>query len=215
MSSRVVSEKYPPPGTDAAADAIYARRGTRGITPLDANLLNAPDIALGYSSLLEAIRTKGRLAGHIREAMILRIAALNHAAYEWTQHVDLGRKEGLTTGQLYIIRDTDTPLLSPRSRLMDGMITAALRFTDESTREVKVEKEVCERFKEEIGRLYGERVDEVYVEAAMVVGTYNMVSRFLVSTDVGGMSDVEVPWPVERTEVGYFHEWFVLILTWV
>jgi hypothetical protein len=68
MTSRLVSEKYPPPGKDTAADAIYARRGR--ITPLDANLLNAPEIALGYSSLLEAVRRKGKLAGNIREAMV-------------------------------------------------------------------------------------------------------------------------------------------------
>jgi len=67
MSSRLVSEKYPARGEGAAADAIYARRGA--ITPLDASLLNAPEIALGYSSLLEAVRRKGKLAGDIREAM--------------------------------------------------------------------------------------------------------------------------------------------------
>jgi hypothetical protein len=119
------------------------------------------------------------------------------------QHVELGRKEGLSTGQLYVIRDTDTPLVLPSSRLMGPLLTAALRFTDESTRRAKVPMEVCERFKEGIARtLDGEEgVDGVYVEAAMVVGTYNMVSRFLHSTDVGGMSDEGVPWPVEREEV--------------
>jgi len=86
---------------------------------------------------------------------------------------------------------------------MDELMSAALVFTDESTKGVRVEMGVCERLKEEIGRRFGEGVvDEVYVEAAMVVGVYNMVSRYLVSTDVGGMSDAEVPWPVERTEVG-------------
>ena len=69
--SRLVSERYPAPGQDQVADAIYARRGTtQGLSPLDANLLNAPPIALGYSSLLDAIRNKGKLAGVIREAMV-------------------------------------------------------------------------------------------------------------------------------------------------
>jgi len=48
------------------------------------------------------------------------------------------------------------------------------------------------------------RVEDLYVEAAMVVATYNMVSRFLLSTDVAGMSDMEVPWPVERKEASSF-----------
>jgi hypothetical protein len=69
-SSRLVSGRYPAPGKDAAADAIYARRGARGITALDANLLNAPQIALGYSALLDAVRTKGEVPGYIREAMV-------------------------------------------------------------------------------------------------------------------------------------------------
>ena len=69
--SRLVSERYPAPGQDEVADAIYARRGgTRGLCSLDANLLNAPVIALGYNSLLDAIRNKGKLAGVIREAMV-------------------------------------------------------------------------------------------------------------------------------------------------
>jgi hypothetical protein len=69
-SSRLVSGRYPAPNEDSAADAIYARRGARGITPLDANLLNAPHLAVGYSTLLDAIRNKGRLGGDIREAIV-------------------------------------------------------------------------------------------------------------------------------------------------
>jgi len=91
-------------------------------------------------------------------------------AYEWVKHVELGRKEGLTTGQLYIIRDVETPILEPRSRLMDEKMTAVLRFTDESTKGVKVGKGVIERLKEVIG---GD--DGIYVEVAMIVGAYNMV----------------------------------------
>jgi hypothetical protein len=67
---------------------------------------------------------------------------------------------------------------------------------------------VCRKFKEEIRRWLLDRgdctdedIDAVYVEAAMVVATYNMVSRFLLSTDVAGISDTPVPWPVERNEV--------------
>jgi Ni,Fe-hydrogenase III large subunit len=84
-------------------------------------------------------------------------------------------------------------------------MTAALKFTDESTKGVRVSMGVCSRFKEEIEKCLGrDAVDEIYVEAAMVVGTYNMVSRFLVSMDVEGMCDASVPWPVERKEVSVF-----------
>jgi hypothetical protein len=69
-ASRIVSGRYPPPGASEIADAIRARRGPRGITPLDAALLHAPPIAGGWNSLLGAIRTKGNLPGDVRELMV-------------------------------------------------------------------------------------------------------------------------------------------------
>jgi alkylhydroperoxidase family enzyme len=230
--SRVVSGRYPLPGADSVADAIRERRGARGITPLDASLLHVPHIAKGYNNLLGAIRTEGELPGDIREAMvrdflllhpfftssqhiispqILRIAALNHAAYEWIQHADLGRKEGLSSGQLYAIRDTKTPL-PPSGIVLNSLQTVAIQFADESTCLPRVSFDLIERFKGEIQNWVlnydrplpkdelEKRVEDLYVEAAMVVATYNMVSRFLLSTDVAGMSDMEVPWPVDRKE---------------
>lgn len=71
-TSRVVSGRYPAPGTDPYADAIRERRGARGLTPLDANLLHVPPIAGGYNSLMGAVRTQGKLPGDVREAMVGR-----------------------------------------------------------------------------------------------------------------------------------------------
>ena len=69
-ASRVVAGRYPSPGTDIHADAIRERRGARGITPLDANLLHVPPVAGGFNTLLGAVRTKGTLPGDLREAMV-------------------------------------------------------------------------------------------------------------------------------------------------
>lgn len=68
--SRVVAGRYPLPGVDPHADAIRERRGARGITPLDANLLHVPPVAGGFNSLLGAVRTKGNLPGDLREVMV-------------------------------------------------------------------------------------------------------------------------------------------------
>lgn len=118
----------------------------------------------------------------------------------------------MTTGQLYVIRDVDMPLL-PSHWLLGPLLTAAISFTDQSTRDARVPLAVGQKLKEEIRRWFLDHsdsadsdeldanVDAVYVEAAMVVATYNMVSRFLLSTDVAGISDDLVPWPVERHEV--------------
>lgn len=41
-----IPPKYPPPGTSEIGDKIRARRGPRGLTPLDGALLNAPEMAV-------------------------------------------------------------------------------------------------------------------------------------------------------------------------
>ncbi|PPQ69704.1 hypothetical protein CVT25_012967 [Psilocybe cyanescens] len=209
--SRVVAGRYPPPGSDPHADAIRERRGERGITPLDANLLHVPPVAGGFNSLLGAVRTKGKLPGALREIMILRVAAINHASFEWIHHEIVARQEGLSTGQLYAIRDVDTPL-PPHATILTPLHISALIFTDHSTRNTRIPMDIIQGFKNEIkswvakseptlsGEDVDKKVDDLYVEAAMVVASYNMVSRFLLATDVAGLSDMEVPWPVDKKE---------------
>lgn len=68
--SRILSGRYPPPGTSLIADAIRARRGPRGITPLDAALLHVPPVAGGWNSLVGAVRSEGKLPGDVRELMV-------------------------------------------------------------------------------------------------------------------------------------------------
>lgn len=50
-------------------------------------------------------------------------------------------------------------------------------------------------------------VQDLYVEASAVVATYNMVSRFLVATDVAGLSDEPLPWPADKQEVSVLSTW--------
>jgi hypothetical protein len=42
---------YPPPGTSEVGDKIRARRGRRGLTPLDGALLNAPELAVSQLAI--------------------------------------------------------------------------------------------------------------------------------------------------------------------
>jgi len=110
---------------------------------------------------------------------------------------------------------------------LNSLQTVAVQFTDESSCLPRVSFDLIERFKAEIRNWVlnydrslpkdelETRVEDLYVEAAMVVATYNMVSRFLLSTDVAGMSDMEVPWPVDRKEASsfinpFFFSWVTL-----
>ncbi|KAG6827799.1 hypothetical protein H0H92_010434 [Tricholoma furcatifolium] len=206
-ASRILPGRYPPPGTSPIADAIRARRGPRGITPLDAALLHVPPVAGGWNSLLGAVRSQGKLPGDVREIMILRVAAINRAAFEWIQHEKVGRTDGLTNAQLYIARDEATPL-PPAPGILTPLQTSALMFADASTRNVKVGDQITNMLRKDLEVLareqnaenVEERTQDLLAEAALVVATYNMVSRFLVAVDVAGLGDDEVPWPIERKE---------------
>ncbi|KAH0584697.1 hypothetical protein H2248_010224 [Termitomyces sp. 'cryptogamus'] len=206
-SSRVLAGRYPPPGTSPIADAIRARRGPRGITPLDAALLHVPPVAGGWNSLLGAVRTQGKLPGDVRELMILRVAAINRAAFEWIQHEKVGREDGLNNAQLYIVRDEGTPL-PPAPGILTQLQISALMFADASTRNVNVGDQIINALKKDLEVLarqqnaenIEERTEDLLAEAVLVVAAYNMVSRFLIAVDVAGLSDEPIPWPIERKE---------------
>ncbi|GAA5993767.1 hypothetical protein JCM5350_000231 [Sporobolomyces pararoseus] len=188
--------KNPAPGTSAVGDAIRQRRGARGLTPLDQTLLNAPEIANGWNTLLGAIRNRNSLPDDIRELMILRVAARNCAKFEWIHHVHVGQDAGLTPQQLTIIRDLHTPLPLPSSPApLSAFQAAALRFADASTFNVTVPQSRLDELKEYL------KDDQQLLECSAVVATYNMVSRFLVSLDVGDLASATVPLPeTEETE---------------
>ena len=128
-------------------------------------------------------------------------------------HEPIGRNEGFSTEQLHVIRDTKTPF-PPLKTIFTPLQTAAIAFTDHSTRNVRVPMDVIQELKGQL-KLFvvgsgnpstssedvDAKVDDLFVEAAMVVAAYNMVSRFLHATDVAGLSDMEVPWPVDKKEV--------------
>jgi hypothetical protein len=99
------------------------------------------------------------------------------------------------------------PALSPSSSApLTSLQAAALGFTDASTTDVKVPSSIFDALKTELKSLVngtngGATVEELLVEAAALVATYNLVSRFLASVDVGGKMNDVVPWPVDRQEV--------------
>ena len=81
---------------------ILEERGR--ISPLYQILLNAPEIARGWEALLTAIRNRNSLSPAIREMIILRVAVLNKAKYEFDAHVPHALKGGLTESKIEALR---------------------------------------------------------------------------------------------------------------
>ncbi|WP_405720125.1 carboxymuconolactone decarboxylase family protein [Streptomyces sp. NBC_01537] len=163
------------PGTDGdgeIADRIRARRGG-ALRPLDRMLLHSPELADGWNSLLGAVRQRISLPGGIRELVVLRVAVLNRAEYEWQAHEKPAREAGLGDAQLAALRDEDAASHPD----LDGRQRRVIAYADAITREIQVPAEVFDAVRAEFGTAE-------LVELTATIAAYNMVSRFLVALDV-------------------------------
>jgi len=157
-------------GDGAVADRIRLRRGGE-LTPLDRMLLHSPAIADGWNDFLGAVRSRAVLAADLRELVILRVAALNNAAYEWNAHEPLARKAGLSEMDIEAVRGTAPPGLMSERR------EAVCAYADAMTRSVDVPDPLFEAIKRHLS-------DREIVELTATVAAYNLVSRFLVALQI-------------------------------
>ncbi|MFJ3667151.1 carboxymuconolactone decarboxylase family protein [Streptomyces sp. NPDC090106] len=160
-------------GDGEVAARIRARRPGGRLRPIDCVLLHAPRLADGWNSLLGTIRRGTDLPPDLRELVVLRIAVLNNAPYEWDAHLDDAEAAGLSSAQLTALR-TDEPGaegdFDERQRLV-------LRLTDTMTRDIQVPDDLFERVRRSFAPAQ-------VVELVAVVAAYNMVSRLAVALGV-------------------------------
>ena len=163
-------------GTGPVADLIRRRRGGE-LRPLDELLLLSPPVAEGWSVLLSAIRGDLHLDSGLRELVILRIAVLNGADYEWRAHEPVARRCGLTEVMIGALRHRAGQ--QPDAGVFGPVQRAVLDYADAMTVNVDVTPQIFAA----VAALLGPRE---LVELTAIAATYNMVSRFLVALDVGG-----------------------------
>jgi len=152
------------------AEQVRAARGS--VLTLYRMLLHSPPVAMGWLSLLSAVRNESTLRGDLRELLIMQIASLNGASYEWAQHYDLARREGLTERQLERIAEWRS---SPD--LYTDLQRAALEYSEAMTRQIRVPRVVFER-------LSAYLEPRQLIELTVTVAAYNMVSRVLEALEI-------------------------------
>jgi len=111
-------------------------------------------------------RSQTRLDGALRELVILRVAVLNRAPYEFAQHAPVALAEGLTQAQVDAVADWQ------HSTLFDARARDVLAYADAMTLQVQVPKELFDTLRSHLD-------DRELVELTATVAAYNMVSRFL------------------------------------
>ena len=159
-------------GTGEISARILERRGGK-LRPLDGMLLHSPQIADGWNSLLGAIRSRCTLADAVRELIIMRIAVVNRADYEWGAHADVAVESGITPAQLTALRRPDVTADLALSPMQQRVIA----YTDAMTNDIHVPDDVFDALRADF-------TDTELVEITATIAAYNMVSRFLVALQV-------------------------------
>ena len=151
------------------AESIARIKGARGgrLINIYRLMLHSPALANAWFDLNQAVRYGTEIDGQSRELAVIRVAILNDV--EYVQHAHgpaYALKEGLTPEQVAALADWRP------SKLFSGPQRALLAYTDAMTRDIAVPDEVFAN----LGKHFSERQT---VELTMLIGAYNMLTRFL------------------------------------
>ncbi|HXG51570.1 MAG TPA: carboxymuconolactone decarboxylase family protein [candidate division Zixibacteria bacterium] len=153
-------------------DKIRGARGGRLIN-IYRLMLHSPALAEAWFELNQAVRWRTEIDGRCRELAVIRIALLNKVDYVVRAHAPAyALREGLTPRQVEGLADWERSpsLYSERER-------ALLAYVDAMTTTVEVPDEV-------FARLRAHFTERQIVELTMLVGAYNMLTRFLKALEV-------------------------------
>jgi len=158
------------PELAAIEAAILAERGE--ILLLYRVLLNSAPLAAGWEQMLTAVRNRSSVAADLRELVILRVAVLNRAPFEFDAHLPLARKAGIGEAKIAALQAEE---------IGDGFTAlerAVLTLTDTMTRDVQVPDAQFEPLRAHFDA-------RGLVELVATIAAYNMVSRFLEALNIG------------------------------
>lgn len=167
-TSRVTPWQEEEPVDANLLNAIKARRPGGKLIDIDRILLKSGPLATGWNELMVRVRQEFSLNLEYRELIMLRVAWLNKAEFEWNVHYPAYLDAGGTAEKAEAMR------LSSAPHIFNDTETLLIHLTDQSTRNVVVEENVIGALKSLLG-------EKETVEAVATVAAYNMVSRFLVA----------------------------------
>lgn len=156
-------------------DALRSRRGG-GLLHLDRMLLHSPPFAKGWTALFTEIKAGSVLRPKLRELAACVVSQLNGADYGLQQHAPQFLLAGGTPQQVEALRTPD--VTGHDESLFDAAERATIRVAVEMTRNVCVSDAAFAALREALPS------DRHVVELTMVIATFNMVSRFLVTLQV-------------------------------
>lgn len=154
----------PPDRWDASLAPVLADLGT----PLNIHNVIArhPALMLSYVDFRNHVVKGSSLTPRQREIVILRVAHLTRAAYEWEHHVVRGRAAGLSDAEIARVRDGAA---AEGWSHQEGLLLAAV---DDMLARTEIARPtwaaMCAAFS-----------DEVLLDIVFTVGTYHILSTIL------------------------------------
>ena len=142
------------------------------VSQLYSTLLNSPPIAAGWLHLLTAVRQQTKLKGSWRELVILRVALVNGADYEYRAHIPHAQKAGVPQAQIDALPNWEL------SDAFDKQTRAVLAYCDAMTRDIKVSDALFAEVRAFLD-------DREIMELSALIGAYNLVSRVLIALQIG------------------------------
>lgn len=163
-----------PPGTRPELAALEAQLvAARGRVSLLYQVLgHSAPVAAGWEQLLTAVRQRTTVPADLRELVILRVAVLNGAAYEFEAHVPHAQAAGVSEAKLAAVREPAV------GEAFDAREREVLALTDAMTRDIRVPPAL-------MNALQARWDARGLLELVTTVAAYNMVSRLLVALDIG------------------------------
>lgn len=151
------------------AESIAKIKGARGgrLINIYRLMLHSPALANAWFDLNQAVRYGTEIDGQSRELAVIRVAILNGVEYVQRAHGPAyALKEGLTPEQVAALWDWRA------SQLFNAQQRALLAYTDAMTENIEVTDDVFDNARKHFS-------ERQIVELTMLIGAYNMLTRFL------------------------------------
>lgn len=151
------------------AASIAKIKGARGgrLINIYRLMLHSPALANAWFDLNQAVRYGTEIDGQSRELAVIRVAILNGVEYVQRAHGPAyALQEGLTPEQVAALSDWRG------SQLFNAQQRALLAYTDAMTENIEVTDDVFDNARQHFS-------ERQIVELTLLIGAYNMLTRFL------------------------------------
>lgn len=128
-----------------------------------ATFVNHPELARSYLNFGFYLLTRSTLAPRLRELAVLRIAHLTSCAYEWDEHVTIGKQAGLCDDDIAALQNGEAS---------DELDQTVLRAVDELVAQTRITDQTWAALAEHLDK-------HQLMDFVFTVGGYHMLAMAL------------------------------------